>query len=99
MWKKYQDFLRKRTDNQLLVGSIIPIFVMFFAIMLAVNHVFGVIIYSVIILISLFVMVTFCLASERRSAEQRKEMEREAQERLREELKEEVRKELEQEQK
>ena len=110
MWKKYEEFLRKRTDKQLLVALIMTILIICFMMTLLsaknIHLVFNnvpeniiVIIVISILFISCSVMVTCCIEGLRRSAERSKEQEREECERLREELKEEVRKELEQEKK
>lgn len=100
MWKKYKDFLRKRTYRYLYIGSIIAMFMMWTILLegaenIHLANVLEISIVIIILFISCFVMATFLKELGQRSAEMREELEREARERLREELKEEVKKELE----
>ena len=85
MWRKYKDFLRKRTDKQLIVGSISAIFVMGILSLVLVTKI-EIIAYIILIFISFFIMITFCMESEQRSSKRLEELERGAHERLRKEL-------------
>lgn len=95
MWRKYKNFLRKRTDMQILVGEIIGILVITLSVILEANEIGGIISYIVMLLLGFFIMITFILEAGYREAKMHKEIERIAKERLREQLKEEIRKELE----
>ena len=92
MWKKYKDFLRKRTDMQVLVGIVIAILIILVSVILAISKVWGIIPFIVTVLLAYFVMITFGLEVGYRDAEN---CSKELIERLRKQLKERVRKELE----
>lgn len=75
MWKKYKDFLRKRTDMQLLIYGIIAGFLMGNMIALVIKK--GIIVYVIAIFIILFAMLTIGIEVKKRTEEYRKEIERE----------------------
>ncbi len=85
MWKKYKEFLRKRTDRYLVIGSIVAMLLMLPIIVAGAINIYlvfnqipeNIIIMILIMILSVcyFVVITFNMELVRRCAERRRELE------------------------